>query len=181
LRDAEEPRQVGEQLRRRRQLLRRLAGAGDGADSLRVGAGEPRHQARVRAERDHLPGWQRPVVLRDREVFVDDAAALQGDVAHDLPLLEPHDDHERAHAVGHLAPEAAEHFRLAVGQLVVRRGPPVARGEHHAPLRPAGESWDELAHRADDRVDVVGLHVDRAERRLPPCAEVLFQRPDRRL
>ena len=51
--------------------------AGDRADAGRVGAGQPRDDARVRGERDHVAGRQRPVVLGHREVLVDDAAGLE--------------------------------------------------------------------------------------------------------
>ena len=166
--------------RRRRELLGRSRRSRRRPDRVRVGAGQPRHQPRVRAQGDDLAGRKRPVVLGHGEVLVDDTTALEGDVADDAPLLDAHDDDERAHAVGELAREAAQHLGLAVGELVVGGRPAFARGEHDAALRAAGQPRHELADRTQDGVDVVGLHVDRAERRLLLGADVGLECGDRR-
>ena len=163
------------------ELLGRSGRSGGRPDRVRVGAGQPRHQPGVRAESDDLAGRKRPVELGHGEVLVHDAAALERDVADDAPLLHADDDDERAHAVGELAGEAAQHLGLAVGELVVGGRPALARSEHDAPLRAAGEPGHELADRAHDGVDVVGLHVDRAEGRLLLPPDMGLERGDRRL
>ena len=72
-----------------------------------------------------------------------------------------------AHAVGHLEREAAQHGGLPVAELVVDRRPAVPRRGYDAPARAAGETRDELLHGPHDGVDIVRLHVDRAEATAP--------------
>ena len=178
--NAEKAGELREQPGCRGQLDRGGRGLRDRTDGVGVGAGEAGHQPRVGPERDHLPGWERPVVLGDGEILVDDAAALERDIADDAPLLQAHGEDEGAHPVRDLPGESTEHLRLAVGQLVVGGRPAIARRQHDAARRPAGKARDELAHGPDDAVHVVGLHVDGAERELLSRPEVLLERGDRR-
>ncbi len=164
--DAHHGSQPGQELGWRLQLT----GAGSGAGGLphepRVCPGQPLHHRRVGAERDHVAGRQHALVLRHRCVLVDHPASLQQHVADDGAVLDPDHEHDGAHPVRHLEREAAQHRGLPVAELVVDRRPAVTKRGDDATARAAGQTRDEPLHRPHDRVDIVRLHMDRAEGRL---------------
>ena len=87
----------------------------------------------------------------------------------------------RLERLGELAREPSQHFGLAVRELVVDRHPTVPGRRDDAALRVSRHAGDELADASHDGVDVVRLHVDRAEGRLPLVAETMLESCDRSL
>ncbi len=73
------------------------------------------------------PGGSDSVELGDGEVLVDDAAAIERHQPDDLVDLERQRDDDGTHPRRHLTGKPHEHCRIAIGDLVVDRRPPVAR------------------------------------------------------
>ena len=118
----------------------------------------------VRMQRDDLARRQRAVELGHRGVLVDDAAAVEEDHPHERLLLDADRDHDEPGAGRDLLRQPPEHRRVAVADVVVH-GHVAAPGlGHDRAGRAAGKPRHEHLDRLQDRVDVVGLGVDRAER-----------------
>ena len=155
---------------RRLELARRRQVGGRGSDGsgrahrrLR-GAGVALDDDRIRVQRDDLARRQRAVELGHRGVLVDDAAAVEEDHPHERFLLDADRDHDEPGAGRDLLREPPEHRRVAVADVVVH-GHVAAPGlGHDRAGRAAGKPRHEHLDRLQDRVDVVGLGVDRAER-----------------
>src|SRR5215212_7880357 len=116
-----------QQLLRRAELLGVAGGSRDASELPRVRTGQACDDCRIRAEGDRIARWEWLVVLRHGQVLVHDRAPLEDDVADDRPLLDADRHSYRTGRVRELAPEPTQDGRLAVGELVVDRGPAVPR------------------------------------------------------
>ena len=128
------------------------------------GTGVALDDDRVRVQRDDLARRQRAVELGHRRVLVDDAAAVEEDHPHERLLLDADRDHDEPRAGRDLLREPPQHRRVAVADVVVHGHVAAARLGHDRAGRAAGKPRHEHLDRLQDRVDVVGLGVDRAER-----------------
>ena len=79
-------------------------------------------------------------------------------------MLDADREDDRARSLRELPGQAAQHRGVPVADVVVDGDPAVPRRRDDAAVRAAREPRHELADRALDRADVVGLDVDRAER-----------------
>ena len=133
-------------------------------------------------QRDDLARRQRAVELGHRGVLVDDAAAVEEDHPHERFLLDADRDHDEPGAGRDLLRQPPQHRRVAVADVVVHRHVAAPWLGHDRAGGAAGKPRHEHLDRLQDRVDIVGLGVDRAERGRDRVrlAEPLGQRRDGR-